>query len=105
MDLARSTRKGWKPSMPVNKKLKELFDGARISYEVYNRPLASSTQEIPRYGAGKRMAKVVMLAIDGELAMSVVVENQRVHLPTVCASLGVREARLADEESFASRFS
>jgi Ala-tRNA(Pro) deacylase len=91
--------------MPVNKKLKELFDRAKISYEVHNRPLASTTQKIARHGADERMAKVVMLAVDGDLAMSVVVGNQRVHLPTVCASLGAREALLVDEEAFASRFS
>ena len=90
--------------MPVNKRLKDLFEHARISYEVHNRPLASTTQEIAPYGAGERMAKVVMLAVDGELAMSVIVGNQRVHLPTVCASLGARDAQLADEEAFASRF-
>lgn len=91
--------------MPVNKRLRDLFDRANISYEVYNQPLASSTQEIARGGACERMAKVVMLALDGELAMFVVIGNQRVHLPTVCTSLGAGEARLADEEAFASHFS
>jgi Ala-tRNA(Pro) deacylase len=32
--------------MPIMKKLKELFDQAKVSYEVYNHPLAYTAQEI-----------------------------------------------------------
>lgn len=93
--------------MSINKKLRDLFEGAGISYEVYNHPLAFTAQEIAegQHCPGDRMAKVVMLKVDGNLAMSVVTGNQRVHFATVCASLGAREVRLATEDEFISQFS
>ena len=32
--------------MPIMKKLRDLFDEAKVSYEVYNHPLAYTAQEI-----------------------------------------------------------
>src|SRR5581483_3388822 len=91
--------------MSINKRLRELFEEAGISYEVYNRPLAFTREA----GAGQRSsgdhaAQVVILNVDGKLAMAVVAANQRVHLATAGASLGARQIRLASEEEFLSRF-
>ena len=57
--------------MPILKKLKELFDEAKVSYEVYNHPLAYTAQEIValQHFSGKEMAKVVMLDVDHRLIM------------------------------------
>src|SRR5688572_16080952 len=92
--------------MPIIKRLKELFDEAKISYEVYNHPLAYTAQEIAQsqHFPGDQMAKVVMLKVDGKLVMGVIAGNQKVHLPTVRASLGASEVRLATEDEFISRF-
>lgn len=92
--------------MPITKRLKELFDDAKISYEVYNHPLAYTAQEIAQkqHFSGDQMAKVVMLAVDGNLVMGVVTGNQKVSLNTVNASLGAREVRFATEDEFISRF-
>ena len=92
--------------MPIIKRLKELFDEAKISYEVYNHPLAYTAQEIAQsqHFPGDQMAKVVMLKVDGKLVMGVIVGSQKVHLPTVRASLGASEVRLATEDEFISRF-
>ena len=45
-------------------RLKELFDNAKVSYEVYNHPLAYTAQEIAQrqHFSGDQMAKVVILA-------------------------------------------
>lgn len=34
--------------MPIMKRLKDLFDDAKIAYEVYSHPLAYTTQEIAK---------------------------------------------------------
>jgi Ala-tRNA(Pro) deacylase len=93
--------------MPIIKKLRELFDGANVSYEVYNHPLAYTAQEVAQsqHVSGDLMAKVVMLKIDGDLVMSVITGSQKVHLPTIRENLGAQEVRLATEDEFMSRFS
>ena len=50
------------------------------------------------------MAKVVILKVDDQLVMAVVTGNQKVHLPTVRASLSANDVRLATEEEFVGRF-
>jgi Ala-tRNA(Pro) deacylase len=92
--------------MPIMKKLKELFDQAKVSYEIYNHPLAYTAQEIAQkqHFSGDQMAKVVMLKIDDNLVMAVVTGSQKVHLPTARANLGAGEIRLATEDEFVSKF-
>ena len=92
--------------MAIIKKLKELFDEAKVSYEVYNHPLAYTAQEIAQrqHFSGDQMAKVVILKVDGKLVMVVVTGNQKVHLPTVRETLGASEVRLATEDEFISIF-
>jgi len=92
--------------MPILKKLKELFDEGKISYEVYNHPLAYTAQEIAerQHFSGKEMVKVVMLEVDGGLIMAVVAASQKVHLNTVKANLAAHEVRLATEDEFISKF-
>ena len=92
--------------MPIIKRLKELFDEAKISYEVYNHALAYTAQEIAQsqHFPGDQMAKVVMLKVDDKLVMGVIAGNQKIHLPTARTSLGASEVRLATEDEFISRF-
>jgi Ala-tRNA(Pro) deacylase len=92
--------------MPVVKKLRELFDEAEVSYEVYNHPLAYTAQEIAakQHFSGKVMAKVVMLKVDGALAMAVLMGSDKVSLATVRESLNAREVQLATEDDFVARF-
>ena len=92
--------------MPILKRLKELLDGARVSHEVYNHPLAYTAQEIAarQHFSGKEMAKVVMLEVDGRLIMGVIPGSRRINLNTAKASLGAKQVRLATEDEFISRF-
>ncbi len=92
--------------MPILKKLKELFDEAKISYEVYNHPLAYTAQEIAerQHFSGKEMAKVVMLEVDGGLIMAVVTASQKVRLNNIKANVAAHEVRLATEDEFISKF-
>jgi len=92
--------------MPILKKLKELFDEAKVSYEVYNHPLAYTAQEIAalQHFSGKEMAKVVMLEVDHRLIMGVIPGSRKIDLNTVKASLDAKEVKLATEQDFISRF-
>jgi len=87
----------------ITRKLRDLLDGAQVSYEVYNRPIALAGQEKGLPGlqcAGARNIEVVMLTVDQTLAMSVVPKKQRIHLPTARISLCSQDTRLADESEF-----
>jgi Ala-tRNA(Pro) deacylase len=92
--------------MPILRRLKELLDEARVSYEVYNHPLAYTAQEIAaqQHFSGKEMAKVVVLDVDGHLVMGVIPGSQRINLNTAKASLGAKAVKLATEAEFISRF-
>ena len=92
--------------MPILRKLRELLDGGRISYEIYNHPLAYTAQEIAaqQHFSGKEMAKVVMLEVDGRLLMGVIPGSQKINLNTVKTSLDAKAVRLATEAEFVSRF-
>jgi Ala-tRNA(Pro) deacylase len=92
--------------MPILKKLKEMLDQAKVSYEVYTHPLAYTAQEIAQkqHVSGKEMAKVVMLEIDDTLVMGVIAASSKIHLNTTRASLGASVVRLATEDEFTARF-
>jgi len=92
--------------MPILKKLKEMLDGAKVSYEVYTHPLAYTAQEIAekQHVSGKEMAKVVMLEVDDALVMGVIAASSKIHLNTTRASLGASAVRLATEDEFTARF-
>ena len=92
--------------MPILRRLKEMLDKAQISYEVHDHTLAFTAQEVAatQHLSGKEMAKVVMLKVDGNLVMGVIAADHKINLNTVRASLGAKEARLATEDEFISRF-
>ena len=92
--------------MPILRKLKEILDQAKIPYEVYNHPSAYTAQEIAasQHIPGREMAKVVILKIDGSLVMAVVPASKLVSIAMVKSSLECKQAILATEDEFASRF-
>jgi Ala-tRNA(Pro) deacylase len=92
--------------MSILRKLKEMLDEAKISYEVHSHLQAFTAQETAarQHLSGKDMAKVVMLEVDGALAMAVIPASRMISLNAVKASLGAKEVRLATEDEFASRF-
>lgn len=92
--------------MAILKKLKAALDEAKVSYEVFDHPLAYTAQEIAaaQHVPGKDLAKVVMLIVDRALVMGVITGNQKIDLELVKANLDARETRLATEDEFTSRF-
>jgi Ala-tRNA(Pro) deacylase len=92
--------------MPILRKLKEMLDEAKISYEVHSHLQAFTAHETAarQHLSGKDMAKVVMLRVDGSLAMAVIPASRMISLNAVKASLGAKEVKLATEDEFASLF-
>lgn len=92
--------------MPIMKKLRDFFDEAKISYEVYNHPLAYTAQEIAakQHFSGDAMAKVVMLKVDGILTMAVLRGSDKLSLASTRENLNAREVQLASEDAFVGRF-
>jgi len=92
--------------MPILKKLKELLDQAKVSYEVFTHPLAYTAQEIAekQHVSGREMAKVVMLEVDDALVMGVIPASSKIHVNTTRTSLGASAVRLATEDEFTARF-
>ena len=92
--------------MAILRKLKAALDEAQVPYEVFDHPLAYTAQEIAaaQHVPGKELAKVVMLIVDQALVMGVITGNQKIDLDSVKANLNAREARLATEDEFTSRF-
>ena len=92
--------------MPVLKKLKEVLDEHKVSYEVFNHALAYTAQEIAakQHCSGNEMAKVGMLEVDDALVMGVIPASRKINLGAVVKSLGAKTARLAREDEFIARF-
>ena len=92
--------------MPVLRRLKEVLDRAKISYEVYNHPRAFTAQEIAatQHITGRAMAKVVILNVDGSLVMAVLPSNRLVDIELAKAGLAATNVSLATEEQFATIF-
>ena len=92
--------------MAILKRLKEMLDGAKVPYEVYNHALAYTAQEVAakQHFSGNEMAKVVMLQVDDKLVMGVIRGNDKINVNEVRESLGAHNVRLATEEEFIARF-
>lgn len=92
--------------MPILRRLKEVLDQARISYEVYNHPQVFTAQETAatQHMSGREMAKVVILKVDGSFVMAVVPASRFVNLRKVRLGLGVMDVSLATEDEFDALF-
>jgi Ala-tRNA(Pro) deacylase len=93
-------------TMPILTKLREVLDEAKVAYEIFNHPLAYTSQEIAarQHVPGKEIAKVVMLDVEGTLVMGVIAGNHKINLDVTRSSLGASRVRLATEDEFTSRF-
>lgn len=92
--------------MPILKRLKELLDQAKISYEVFEHPQAFTAQgvAVSQHIPSQEMAKVVILKADGSPVMAVVPGSRMISLAKVKTALGAKAVVLAEETEFASLF-
>lgn len=91
--------------MPV-KQLKEFLDQNHVKYVTIVHSQAYTAQEVAASAhiPGRAMAKVVVVDLDGKLAMAVLPANRKVVLQDLRELTGSDQVRFASEEQFKQRF-
>jgi len=91
--------------MPLSK-LRDFLDSNDIRYLVISHSLAYTAQGIAAltHVSGKKLAKTVIVKIDGILAMAVVPASLHVDLNRLRALTGARVVELASEREFRNAF-
>jgi len=91
--------------MPV-KKLKQFLDENRVKYVCISHSKAYTAQEVAAsaHVPGRVMAKVVIVELDGVMAMAVLPANRKIVLQDLREITGSEQVRFAAEEKFQSRF-
>ena len=91
--------------MPLTK-LREFLDSRHIKYLVISHSVAYTAQGIAAlvHMSGKKMAKTVIVKIDGVLAMAVVPASLHVDLDLLRAATGARVVEVATEQEFKDAF-
>ena len=91
--------------MPA-RKLMEYLDQNGVKYEVINHPLAYTAQGVAAAAhiAGKDVAKIVIVKIDGKPVMTVLPAPRRLDLQELRKVAGTENVELATEQEFAEMF-
>jgi Ala-tRNA(Pro) deacylase len=91
--------------MPA-RRLKEYLDMNRIKYVTIAHSAAYTAQEIAAYShiKGRKMAKTVIIKVDGRLAMTVLPASYKVDFLQLKEALGAGRVRLANEQEFKDAF-
>ncbi len=91
--------------MPV-KKLKEFLDVNQVKYLTITHSKAYTAQEVAAsaHVPGKALAKVVIVELDGEMAMAVLPANRKIVLQELREITGSDQVRFVAEDKFKDRF-
>lgn len=91
--------------MPVSK-VKEYLEKHHVNYVSTAHSPAFTSQEIAAaaHVSGKKMAKIVVVKMDGKLAMVVVPANHHVNFSILRAASGAKTVDLAAESEFKDKF-
>jgi Ala-tRNA(Pro) deacylase len=92
--------------MPLSK-LRSFLDSHNVKYLVISHSLAYTAQGVAALAhvSGKKLAKTVILKIDGDLAMAVIPASLHVDLARIRALSGAKIVELATEREFKDAFS
>ena len=87
-------------------RLKEFLDKEHVKYVSIGHSPAFTAQEIAEAAhiPGKKLAKCVIVKIDGKLAMVVLPASEHVRLTNLRKTLGAQNVELADEDEFRQAF-
>jgi Ala-tRNA(Pro) deacylase len=87
-------------------KLQAFLDNHNVKYETIVHSIAYTTQGIAAltHIAGKKLAKTVIVSMDGELAMAVLPACEHVDTHALKLATGAETVRLATEFEFGNRF-
>ncbi len=88
------------------RKLREFLDGENIKYVVISHSPAFTMSEIAAVAhiSGKKVAKTVMIEVDGKMAMAVVPSPYKVELGLLKDVTGARKVRISTEKEFKELF-
>src|SRR5258708_15298493 len=91
--------------MPVGK-MKEFLDREKIKYVSIVHSTAYTAQEVAAsaHVTGRELAKVVIVELDGEMAMAVLPANRKIVLQDLREITGSDQAKFVAEEKFKDRF-
>jgi Ala-tRNA(Pro) deacylase len=91
--------------MPV-KKLKEFLDENRVKYVSITHSKAYTAQEVAAsaHVPGGSMAKVVIVELDGAMAMAVLPANRKIVMQDLHDVTGSNQVRFVSEDKFKDRF-
>lgn len=91
--------------MPI-RKLREFLDSNGVKYFVISHSRAYTALEIAAVShvPGKELAKTVMVAIDGKMAMAVLPASRQLDFDLLREVTGTHEVKLASEHDFAGLF-
>ena len=91
--------------MPLSK-LREFLDSHHIKYLVISHSLAYTAQGVAALAhvSGKKLAKTVIVKLDGVLAMTVIPASEHVDLDRLRTFCGSRLVELASEPEFKAAF-
>jgi Ala-tRNA(Pro) deacylase len=87
-------------------RLKEFLDGHAVRYVAITHSRAYTAQEIAASAhiPGDRLAKTVMVRLDGKMAMAVLPASAKLDLERLKQAAGVKAAEIAAEPQFRDRF-
>lgn len=90
----------------ATRRIREYLDGNHVRYVVISHSPAYTASQVAEstHIRGKSMAKVVVVVIDGRLALAVVPSTRDVDMMRLQEEAGTANVRLADEAEFARRF-
>ncbi len=91
--------------MPV-KKVKQFLDDHTIKYVSIKHSLAYTAQEAAAstHIRGKKIAKTVVIKVDGKMAMAVLPASMRINLDMLKKATGVKKVEIAGEQEFQDLF-
>ncbi|NHH99132.1 MULTISPECIES: aminoacyl-tRNA deacylase [Oceanimonas] len=91
--------------MPAQR-LQQYLDQQEVKYRVISHSPAFTAQEVAETAhiPGRMMAKVVIMTLDGRMAMVVVPAPKIIHPDSLARSLSVQEATLLHENHFREQF-
>ncbi len=91
--------------MPV-RKLKDFLDKERIKYVTILHSTAYTAQEVAASAhiTGKELAKTIIVALDGKMAMAVLPANRKIVLQDLREVTGCDQVKFASEEEFQKKF-
>ncbi len=78
--------------------------GLRFEHFVHGRAIAAQKLAAAEHVTGTRVAKVVVVNVDGKLALAVVAATERVDIDALREALHARDVELVPEPRFAERF-